>query len=69
METQSQDAIGEFQRLLSTPETLSKRIAFVVTKSLSRLQIQRAARTARQTTSPPFPKAESWPFADERGTD
>ena len=43
MHIQSQDVVEAFATLLSKPECRSKRIAFVVTQSLARLQIKRAA--------------------------
>ncbi len=43
MHIQSQESVAGFAALLAKPDTASKRIAFVVTQSLARLQIQRAA--------------------------
>lgn len=47
MEIQSQESVVAFQRVLSDPATISRKIAFVVTRSLARLQIKRAAADRR----------------------
>lgn len=44
MQIQSQDSVAAFSRLLTDPRQRSRRIAFVVAKSLARMQIQRAAQ-------------------------
>jgi hypothetical protein len=48
MGIQPQDSVERFQSILANPATRSRRIAFVVARSLSRMQIKRAAanRTA-----------------------
>ncbi|MHA0330288.1 hypothetical protein [Sphingomonas melonis] len=43
MHIQTQEIVAEFTKLLSRPEYASKRIAFVVPQSLTRLQLKRAA--------------------------
>lgn len=43
MDIQPQEAVAMFGQSLADPRTRSRRLAFVVAKSLSRLQIQRAA--------------------------
>lgn len=43
MDIQSQEAVQHFQRLLSLPDVPSRKIAFLVARSLARLQIKRAA--------------------------
>jgi len=43
MQIQSQESLARFQQDLSEPTTAAKRVAFVVAKSLARLQIKRAA--------------------------
>ena len=43
MEIQPQDSVDRFQAMLANPATRSRRIAFVVARSLSRMQIKRAA--------------------------
>ena len=64
MQIQSQDAVAEFQKVLASPATASKRIAFVIAASLSRLQLQRAAR-GRETFLFKTPEeAEAWLLAE-----
>jgi hypothetical protein len=60
MQIQSQESVNAFQRVLSNPATISKPVAFVVSASLARLQIRRAAadRTAEYFTS--LEAAEKW---------
>ena len=60
MQIQSQESVIEFQRVLSTPETASKRIAFVVAKSLARSQIQRAAQARSAGYFQSTEEAEHW---------
>ena len=43
MDIQAQDCVVAFQRVLADPSKVSKRLAFVVARSLARMQIQRAA--------------------------
>lgn len=43
MQIQSQDSVLEFQKRLADPQVAARRIAFVVSRSLARMQIQRAA--------------------------
>lgn len=43
MQIQSQDSVAAFGQVLRNPATASKRIAIVVTQSLARMQVQRAA--------------------------
>ncbi len=42
MQIQSQDSVTAFQRLLGDPASRSRKIAFVVTRSLARMQLKRA---------------------------
>ncbi len=44
MDIQAQDSVTGFQQILSDPRTASPRIAFVVARSLSSMQIRRAAK-------------------------
>jgi hypothetical protein len=44
MQIQSQESIADFQRLLSGSALRGRRIAFVVSKALARLQVQRTAQ-------------------------
>ena len=43
MDIQAQDSVVAFQRVLTDPSKTSKRLAFVVARSLARMQIKRAA--------------------------
>lgn len=45
MDIQSQDSVRVFQQVLNNPATTSDRLAFVVARSLSRMQVKRAADT------------------------
>jgi response regulator of citrate/malate metabolism len=65
MQIQSQEAVAEFQRVLSAPATASKRIAFVVAKSLARLQIQRAAEGRPANYFASVEDAEHWLLTGE----
>jgi hypothetical protein len=65
MHIQSQESVGQFAKLLGNPQFASKCIAFVVTQSLARMQIQRAAagRGAGFFIDDPV-AAEQWLLAD-----
>lgn len=60
MDIQSQDAVGRFAQLLSTPEVRSRRIAFIVARSLARLQVQRAAGQRDARYFEDGASAEAW---------
>ena len=60
MQIQSQEAVNEFQAVMSAPATASKRIAFVVSKSLARLQVQRAAVNRPANFFLSMEEAEAW---------
>lgn len=66
MDMQSQEAVALFAAVLANPSNASKRIAFVVTRSLSRMQLKRAAasRTAEFFTDN-VAAAEAWLSSDE----
>lgn len=61
MMIQSQEAIVGFQRVLNNPATYSKRIAIVVSQTLARMQVERAAerRDVRYFTGDPA-EARTW---------
>jgi hypothetical protein len=69
MQIQSQDIVEAFATMLSKPECKSKRIAFIVTQSLARLQIKRAAsgRGAGYFNDDPV-AAEAWLLGDLEDT-
>jgi hypothetical protein len=60
MDIQAQDSVTSFQKILADPVNVSKRIAFVVVRSLAWMQIKRAAesREARYFMCPE--EAEMW---------
>lgn len=65
MQIQSQESVAQFQRMLANPASQGRKIAFVVSLSLARMQAQRAAgeRTAAYFSS--VEAAEEWLFSDE----
>lgn len=65
MQIQSQEAVQEFQLVMSSPETASRRIAFVVSKSLARIQAQRAAVHRPANYFANVEDAEEWLVAEE----
>lgn len=62
---QSQDAVDAFTRSVSDPETCSRKVAFVVSKSLARLQVKRVASSRHAGYFSTFAEAEAWLFQDE----
>ena len=60
MQIQSQESVSAFQRLLSRPDAASTPIAFVVSKSLARLQIKRAAADRKAAYFTTVEDAERW---------
>lgn len=64
MQIQSQECVDGFARVLGDPRHRSRRIAFVVERSLSRMQIQRITmgRAARYFTA--IEAAEAWLLGD-----
>ena len=67
MDIQSQDAVAHFERLLSTPEVRSRKIAFIVARSLARLQIKRAASHRDAEYFEDEASAEAW-LIDQTGS-
>ena len=57
---QSQEAVDAFKRSIEDPSTKSRRIAFVVSKSLARLQVQRAASKADAAYFTTLEEAKIW---------
>lgn len=64
MDIQSQDAVQQFQDLLSTEDTRSRRLAFIVARSLARLQIKRAASHREAEYFEDEASAEAWIAAE-----
>lgn len=66
MHIQSQESVGQFAKLLANPQFASRCIAFVVTQSLARMQIKRAAaRRGAGFFTDDFAAAEAWLLADQ----
>lgn len=59
---QSQDAVEAFARSLGDPETRARKVAFVVSRSLARLQVKRAAAGRGAAFFVTFEEAETWLF-------
>ena len=62
---QSQDIVDAFARSIADQETKSRRIAFVVSRSLARLQVKRAAGDRDAGYFLTLDEAERW-LLDER---
>lgn len=60
MDIQSQDAVAQFEQLLSAPEVRSRKIGFIVARSLARLQIKRAASHRAADFFEDEGSAEAW---------
>jgi hypothetical protein len=60
MDIQSQEAVAHFEQLLSTPQVRSRKIGFVVARSLARLQIKRAASQRDAEYFENVADAEAW---------
>lgn len=60
MDIQAQDSVDRFRSVLVNTETSSKRLAFVVARSLARMQIQRAANTRSAAYFTDACEAENW---------
>lgn len=66
MQIQSQESVAAFARVLRNPSTASKRIAIVVTQSLARMQVQRAAEQRDiHYFADDLAAARRWLLADE----
>ncbi|WP_294196958.1 hypothetical protein [uncultured Sphingomonas sp.] len=60
MQIQSQETVAAFQRVLANPDATSRRLAFVVARSLARLQIKRAASERDAAYFTTLEEAEAW---------
>ncbi|PXA98323.1 hypothetical protein DMC47_09100 [Nostoc sp. 3335mG] len=65
MAIQSQESVGAFQAMLSNPATTSRKLAFVITRSLARMQIKRAAASRNAAYFETVDEAEHWVFVGE----
>ncbi len=63
MQIQSQATVEAFQRVLGDPRMASRRLAFVVARSLARLQIKRAAAEREASFFTAIEDAEVWVLA------
>lgn len=64
MKIQPQDSVAEFQQMLGAPEYRSRRLAFVIGRTLARSQLQRAltGRGASTRCFDTVAEAEAWLF-------
>jgi len=60
MDIQAQDSVARFQIVLANTSKVSKRIAFIVAQSLSRMQIKRAAHNRDAGYFSDISEAELW---------
>lgn len=60
MQIQSQETVTAFQQVLGDPREASRRLAFVVARSLARLQIKRAASERQAAYFTTVEEAELW---------
>lgn len=60
MVIQSQESVDRFQTMLANPATRSRRIAFVVARSLARMQIKRAAANRDAAYFMTIEEATAW---------
>jgi len=60
MQIQSQETVTAFQQVLGDPRQASRRLAFVVARSLARLQIRRAASERQASYFTSVEEAEAW---------
>lgn len=60
MDIQAAESVAAFQQLLADPRTVSRRIAFVVGRSLSAMQIRRAAHGRDTQYFEGTEEAEAW---------
>lgn len=60
MDIQAADSVAAFRQLLADPRTVSRRIAFVVGRSLAAMQIRRAAHGRDTQYFADIEEAEAW---------
>ncbi len=60
MVIQSQDSVDRFQAILGNPAIKSRRIAFVVARSLARMQVKRAAASSNAAYFMEMDEATAW---------
>ena len=65
MAIQSQDSVAAFEQVLSNPAVKSFRLAFIIARSLSRMQIKRAAASRKAGYFENIEDAEHWLFNEQ----
>lgn len=65
MKVQAQEIVGAFQGVLSSPSARSRRLAFVVSRTLARTQVVRALNGRDAQCFEDRNVAEAWLFAPE----
>ncbi|MBW6527091.1 hypothetical protein KZ813_09600 [Sphingomonas sp. RHCKR7] len=60
MDIQAQDSVAQFRAVLADPRHASRRLAFVVARSLARSQIRRAAAEREACYFETVEQAEAW---------
>lgn len=60
MVIQAQDSVDRFQAILGNPAIKSRQIAFVVSRSLARMQIKRAAASSNAAYFMEMEEATAW---------
>ncbi|MGJ3627704.1 hypothetical protein AB5I41_13330 [Sphingomonas sp. MMS24-JH45] len=61
---QAQDVVTAFAASIGDPATAARKLAFVMSRSLSRLQVKRAASGREAAYFHTAEEAEAWLFAD-----
>lgn len=65
MAIQPQESVAAFQQMLSNPAVISRKLAFVITRSLARMQIKRAAASRDAAYFESVEDAERWLLSDD----
>ena len=65
MAIQPQESVAAFQQMLSNPAVTSRKLAFVITRSLARMQIKRAAASRDAAYFESVEDAERWLLSDD----
>lgn len=65
MAIQPQESVAAFQQMLSNPAVTSRKLAFVITRSLARMQIKRAAASRDAAYFESVEDAERWLLGDD----
>lgn len=67
MAVQSQDSVAAFQLVLSDPTFTARKLAFVITRSLARMQLRRTAASRDAAYFENVEEAERWLLRDDAG--